>query len=77
MAALDFPNSPWGLVWLLLALGGCADSWTIKPPIKLSHDLQPGERVVCKGWVFYFGSPGDTGIGFVAHSLECEVKRNG
>jgi hypothetical protein len=67
------------LVMACLALVACdaPAAFQYRPPIALTHDLKPGEKVVCDNWFVIIGIPlGDFPLFYYRrHHFECVVKQ--
>jgi hypothetical protein len=62
----------------VLALSGCGgDIPPYKPPIALSHDLQPGEYAHCENWFFILSLPVSDApiILFRRHVFDCWISK--
>jgi hypothetical protein len=71
---------PWIVGALLLA--GCTSVPEVyRPPIVLTHNLQPGERVICDNWFFWIGlplaDPATAVLAYQRHHFECTLQRSG
>jgi hypothetical protein len=64
--------------WPLLLLSGCGgDLPTFHPPAAITHDLKPGESIVCENTIFWIGLPiiELPVVIYQKHLFECHVAR--